>query len=371
MLWPLAFLLFGALVFVMRAHDRMPDFEVYHTAASRVLYGEPLYQTDDQRPFTFLPAVAIVMTPFALAEREAAKVLWFALSVGLLTAFVRWAVHGLPERRRSDDTLQWLTAAIMLPFYARELSMGQTDVLLGALLMGSLLAAQVELPRVAGVLLGVAIFIKPYALLLLPWLAFAHGARAAVATGLVLAAGLILPALLFGWTGNVQTLVSWFRLLTGGAAPTGAERLADSVSIGSMWVGWFGLHQLTIALAVLSTTVVLGLITTVWVHRRTVFDPDYLEFALLLLLIPLLSVRAGDYTLLLATPAVMALLDRWGETSRRWQVVTGTAVAVMSLAVLDLPGARFRVWFDGSGLVTVAALCVVVAAARLRWKGLA
>ena len=370
-IWPLAFMLLGAALDALRAHAAMPDFEVYYVAAARLLAGEPLYQAADARPFTFMPIVALALAPLGLVDHDVAKFFWFTISVGLLTAFVRWAIRSLPERRRPEVPLQWLAVAVMLPFYVRELTMGQTDVLLGVLLMGTLLAAQVDLVRVAGVLLGVAIFIKPYALLLLPWLAFAQGARAALATGMVLGVGLVIPALVFGWTGNIETLVSWFRLVVESESPAAAARLFDSVSIGSLWVGWFGLNRATVFLAVLSTTIVLGLVATVWVHRRTVLEPDYLECALVMLLVPLLSVRAGDYTLLLATPAVICLIDRWAEMSPRWRAVTASGLVSMPAAVglaAWLPaGLAAGLW----PIVTLGALLLVVAAAQLRWKALA
>jgi hypothetical protein len=309
------------------------------------------------------------MTPVALFEYEAAKLLWFAVSVGLLTALVRWAVHAVPERRRSEETLPWIALALMAPFYAHELAAGQANVLLGVLLVGTLLAVQVDLPRVGGVTLGVAIFIKPYALLLLPWLAFAHGRHAAAATTMVVAGGLILPALLFGWTGNVEMLVAWFQTIS--AAPFGPTHLDVSVSVGAMWAKWFGLNRVTYFLTVLSTTAILGLVTTAWVHRRTVFDPDYVEFALVLLVIPLLSSRGSESMLLLATPAVICLIDRWSEVSTRWRLATGLALVTMSASsALNLFGPGVRQAVTGSAVVTVAALTIVVATAHLRWKGI-
>ncbi len=368
-LWPLAFMLFGAALYVTRAHDAMADFDVVHAAAIRVLHGESPYQIAGARAFTSLPAVAIATLPLAIFERAAAQFIWFVVSVGLLTAFVRWAVHGLPERRRSDEWLQWLTAALMLPFYAHELTAGHANVLLGVLLVGSLLASQVELPRVAGVMLGVAMLVNPSALLLLPWLGFAHGRHAAAATTMTLAAGLILPALLFGWTGNIDMLVAWFRTIND--LPPNPSRLVESVSIGAMWVRWLGPSQFAVFLTVLSIAAILGLMTTVWIRRQTVFDPDYLECALLMLLIPLLASHGSESVLLLATPAVICLLDRWGEVSTRWRAITGLALVTMSVGAMDLFGAGFRSLVTGSGAVTIAAFGVVLAMARLRWKGLA
>jgi hypothetical protein len=365
--WPVAIMLLGAAFYAVLARDAMPDVEVYHTAASRLLAGEPLYQPADAAPFTFMPIVALALAPLGIVDHDVAKFFWFTISVGLLTAFVRWAVRSLPERRRPESTLQWLTVAVLLPFYLRELTMGQTDVLLGVLLMGTLLAVQIELPRVAGVMLGIAIFIKPYALLLLPWLAFAHGARAAIAAGMVLGVGLVLPAAVFGWTGNVETLVAWFRLVIESESPVTAAAFAGNVSMGSLWIGLLGLNRAAVFLTVLSTTIVLGLVATVWVHRRTVLEPDYLECALVMLLVPLLSARAGDYTLLLATPAVVCLVDRWREISPRWRAVAGAGFMTMPVAVV-LTAAGLAAL---SPVVTLAALLLAGSTANLRWQGLA
>src|SRR5688572_15882096 len=202
----------AAALYGTKIRREMADFEVYRTAGRRVLAREPLYRADDQHyQFKYLPAFAIAMAPFALVDPEAAKAIWFALSAGLLTAFLRWSVRGLPERRRSERVLLWLAALLMAKFYAHELMLGQTNILLGSLIVGALLAAQVDEPRVAGVLIGIAAFVKPYALIMLPWLAFSAGASAAFAAGSVLAAGLVLPALVYGWNGNVDLLVAWFR----------------------------------------------------------------------------------------------------------------------------------------------------------------
>lgn len=359
----------AALLWVTRAQGEMADFEVYHTAASQVLSGQSPYDAAGTRPFAYMPVIALAMTPFALFQQDAAKFLWFAVSVGLLTAFVRWAVHGLPERRRSDEWLQWVALAVMLPFFTHELIAGQANVLLGTLLVGVLLAVQIDLPRAGAVLLAVAIFIKPYALLLLPWLGFAHGARAALAAGMTLAIGLLLPALVFGWTGNVEMLVAWYQ--SASESPLGPAHVAESVSVGALWVKWLGVNRLAIFLGLLSVTAILGLVATVWVHRKTVLEPDYLEVALVMLLIPVLSSQSSTWLLLLATPAVVSLIDRWEELTAPWKVTTGLSMAVMSLSAVDLFGPGAQAAVNASGLITVAALGIGVATAQLRWKGLA
>lgn len=369
LLWPLVFLLLGGLLYRAKIHDEMVDFQVYRTAAERALSGLPLYQTSDGHyQFKYLPVFALVMTPFALIDPEAAKAIWFALSAGLLTAFLRWSVRGLPERRRPESVLLWLAALFMVKFYAHELTLGQTNILLGVLLVGSLLSVQIDQPNLAGVLIGMAAFIKPYALLLLPWLGFSYGVVAASYAVAVLVAGLAAPAVIYGWSGNVDLLVSWFRTVSG--TTEGTLLGADNVSLAAMWAKWIGIGAPATALATVTTGAALGLVATVWVRRREIANPDYLEFALLLLLIPLLSPQGWDYVLLLGTPAVVCLLDRWSEVSREWKIATAVSLVLMGLTIFDVMGRTLYARFMALSLVSVAALGAAVALSHVRWKGL-
>ncbi len=371
LLWPLAFLLLAAVVYRVRIRHEMVDFDVYRTAAVRALNAEPLYQgeaVDGHYQFKYLPAFALAMAPFAIVDRDAAKTIWFALSAGLLTAFVRWSVRALPERRRSERALLWLTTLFMIKFYAHELLLGQTNILLGSLLVGGLLAAQIEQRNLAGALIGVAAFVKPYALLLLPWLAFSGGAAAAVVGLGVLAAGLVLPALVYGWGGNIHLLVAWFHTVT---STTGGTLLgADNVSLAAMWAKWIGAGPSARALATITAGGLLGLVAVVWMRRQSVAEPDYLEFALLMLIVPLLSPQGWDYVLLLGTPAVVCLVDRWSEVAPGWKVTTGASLALMGLTLFDVMGRALYARFMALSLVSVAALAAAVALTHLRSKAL-
>jgi Glycosyltransferase family 87 len=368
--WPLVLVAVAALVYLGRIQREMPDFEVYRTAGVRVLSAEPLYRaTDGHYQFKYLPAFAIAMAPLALVDREASKVIWFALSAGLLTAFVRWSVSALPERRRSERVLLWLTVLFMAKFYAHELTLGQTNIVLGSLIVAALLAAQIDQPNIAGALIGAAVFVKPYALLLLPWLGFTFGAGPALVGLGVIGGGLVLPALAYGWSGNVQLLVDWARTVTG---TTESNLLgADNVSFAAMWAKWIGVGPAATALATTTVGAALGLVAVVWLKRRRVGSPEYLEVALLMLLIPLLSPQGWDYVLLLATPAVVCLLDRWSEAPRGWRILTGASLALMGLTVFDLMGRALYGRFMAMSIVTVAAIGAAAALGYLRRRELA
>ena len=370
LLWPLLFVSCAALLYLGKVQDEMVDFEVYRVAAGRALKAEPLYRPGDGHyQFKYLPASALAFAPFAILHRETARLVWFALSAGLLTAFVRWSVRALPERRRGEPALLWLTLLFMAKFYAHELTLGQTNILLGALLVGALLAAQIDAPRLAGGLIGAAAFVKPYALLLLPWLAFTQGAAAAVPGLAVLAAGLLLPAVLYGWSGNVGLLQAWYQTVTG--TTSGNLLGADNVSIAAMWAKWLGIGTPAAVLAALTIAAALALVVVVWSRRSGIDDPNYLEVALLMLLVPLLSPQGWDYVLLLATPAVVCLVDRWSDVSPAWRIAIALCLAAMGLTLFDLMGRELYNRFMMLSIVTVAAIGTAMSLAHLRWRGLA
>jgi hypothetical protein len=369
-LWPGLFVTLAAVLFLTKIRTEMVDFGVYRTAAARAVAAEPLYRADDGHyQFKYLPAFALAMAPFAALDREAAQAIWFALSAGLLTAFVRWSVRGLPERRRSEPVLAGLAVLFMAKFYAHELTLGQTNILLGCLLAAALLAVQIDQPVVAGALIGVAAFVKPYALILLPWLAFTYGLSAALSCGTVLLLGLLLPIVRYGWSGNLQLLAEWYRTVSASTMPNLTS--ADNVSLAAMWAKWLGPGGVAAGMTALSSLGALALVGTVWLRRLRVSSPDYLEFALLMMLIPLLSPQGWDYVLLLATPAVVCLMDRWPETGIGWRAACGLALVLMSFTLFDLMGRSLYANFMAHSIVTVAAVGVAVAAAQLRWKQLA
>ena len=369
-LLPLVLAVLAVIVYNKRVQHEMVDFITWREAAARGLHAEPLYRPEDGHyQFKYFPAFALMMAPFALLDQETGKMIWFAVSFGLLAAFLRWSVAALPERRRPERTLLWIAIVLMAKFYAHELLLGQTNLLLGSLLVAALLAIQIDQPIVAGGLVGAAVFVKPYALVMLPWLVVTQGAAAGAMAGGILLTGLVLPAAVYGWRGNHDLLVGWYRSVSDSTAPNLLGN--DNVSLAAMWAKWIGPGPLAAALAVASGAAALGLVIAVWRRRRGIGTPEYLEFALLMLLVPLLSPQGWDYVLLLATPAVVCLVDRWGELERPWQWLLGLALALMCFTMFDIMGRAVYGVFMTLSVVTVCALCIAVGLAHLRWRKLA
>jgi len=369
-LWPLAIVILAAAAYTARIQREMVDFAVYRTAADRAMTGEHLYrESDGHYRFKYLPAFAFAMAPFAKLDPEAAKVIWFALSIGLLSAFVRWSVRSLPERRRTEHALIWLTILFMGKYYVRELDLGQTNVLLGTVLVGALLSAQIDQRGLAGALVAIGVFIKPYAVVLLPWLAVSAGLTGVGVAAIVLALGLGLPAFVYGWTGNLHEIEGWYRTVTESTPSTLV--IPENISFATMWSKWIGIGQAANTLAVLTGVLAIAIVAAAMARRRQVSEPNYLEFGLLMLLVPLLSPQGWDYVLLLATPAVICLIDRLGDMSRPWKWATLTALIILSFSIFDLIGRKLYVALMELSILSVCAVAAMVSLLQLRWKKLA
>ena len=362
--------LLAVLVYQARVGREMVDFTVWQKASARAVHAEPLYrQSDGHYQFKYLPAFAVLTAPFGLVDQSRGKALWFASSVVLLISFLRWSLNALPNRRHAHSLLLVFTIMLMGKFYARELLLGQTNLLLGALCVAALLAVQRGRPAAAGALTGLAVFVKPYALVFLPWLLVTQSWRAFAMAAAVIAAGLLAPAALYGWSGNLELLAAWLRTVTESTAPNLLNN--DNISIAAMWAKWLGPSALAASLAWGTIISTLVLVLAVLWKRRAVSAPEYLDCALLMLLIPLISPQGWDYVLLLATPAVICVLDRWCELTRPWQWGVAMALVLLGLTMFDIMGRALYGRFMALSVVTVCALAVAVGLLHLRRRALA
>ncbi len=368
---PLVIAILAVAAFQLRVQHKMVDFSVYWQAATRFSHGLPLYQvTDGHYQFKYLPIFAMLAVPLTMVDEGAAKMMWFALSVGALVLLLRWSVLFVPERRRRIGVLLALTAVFMAKFYLHELLLGQVNLFFGVLVVAAIGALQVDAGAVAGALLGAAVCIKPYGLLFAPWLVVSDRSpnrRAIVAFATVFFVALIAPAAVYGFKGNFQLLADWWRTVTDTTAPnlTGT----DNVSFAAAWAKWIGAGSAARLLAGLTSAAALGLVIDAGLHRSTDdtgVDAIYLEGAMLLVLIPLLSPQGWDYVLLLATPALALIFDRMPELPRAWKVAAWTVIGVIGFAIFDLVGrtvyARFMSW----SVITLCAAGVLICLGKLR-----
>jgi len=357
-------------VFTTRVSRKMPDFEVYWTAGSRALAAEPLYrESDGHYQFKYLPAFALIAAPLAKAPLPAAKGAWFAASALLMIALLALSLKALPDVRRPPPLLLVLTFLAMAKFYAHELVLGQVNLLFGAIVTLALVLMRGGRDVPAGVLLALAVVVKPYGAIFLPWLGTRKSRGAFVAMIAGLAICLVVPAIRYGWAGNLQLLSDWWHTVTTTTAPNLAN--PDNVSLRAMFTRWLGPESPAAQLAALAAVILLIVSGIVLAARGALKRSDTLEGALLLLLIPLLSPQGWDYVFLIGTPAVMVLINYLAALPTGLRYATIGAMAAIALSIFDLMGRAAYTTFMQMSLITVFVLVEIAALVALRVRRVA
>lgn len=354
-------------LFSTRVSRKMPDFEVYWTAGTRALAAQPLYRAEDGHfQFKYLPGFAVLASPLSLLSLAKAKALWFALSAVLMVLLLWLSLLALPALHRSPPLLVVLTFVAMAKFYAHELVLGQVNLLFAAIVTLGVVLLRRRRDVGAGLLFALAVVVKPYAILFAPWLASRRSKlpAAAMAAGLIIM--LLLPIARYGWAGNLELLRGWWSTVTATTAPNLTNQ--DNVSLAAFFTKWMGASGAANALAAAAAAALLGLAMLVVAGRGTLPATDALEASLILVMIPLVSPQGWDYVFLIATPAVMLLLNDLGALPRGLRFATAAAIGVAALSIYDLMGRDAYAAFMGLSIITICFLIEYAALVALRFR---
>jgi hypothetical protein len=364
------FLAVAASLFALKISSKMPDFEVYRRAGARALAGQPLYRTEDEHyQLKYLPAFAILAIPSALLPQPVAKGLWFTGSVALIGVVLAWSLALLPSRRKAASVLTGATLLVMAKFYGHELVLGQVNLLLTALVLAAVLLLPRAHPVAAGLLLALAVIVKPYAVIFFPWLAALRAWPALASASMGVTAALVLPALVYGFSGTVSLHQDWWRTVTTSTAPNLLN--PDNVSVAAMYAKWIGMGAPAARLAALTGAALLVAAAIAFLRRGRVPSPAGLEAALLLTMIPLLSPQGWDYVFLLSTPAVMYLVNYDAELPAPARALTWLTLAIIGLSVYDLLGRRAYGAFMAVSAISVCYLVIIAILLTLRLRRVA
>jgi hypothetical protein len=369
---PVAAALLAALValFAYKVSAKMPDFEVYWRAGARALAAEPLYREDDEHfQLKYLPAFAVLAIPVGTLPLPAAKAIWFGITAALIPILLALSLALLPVPKRSAWTVAVVTFVLMAKFYGHELVLGQVNVLFAVVIAAAVLRLAGGRSTSSGLLLALAVVIKPYALLFVPWLAALRAVRALMVMLAGLAGALMLPAAIYGVRGTIALHADWWRTVTESTAPNLLN--ADNVSLAAMYAKWLGTGTAAAALATATAVALLTVVAGAVVRRRPIARPEGLEASLLLTLIPLLSPQGWDYVFLIATPAIVYVVNHDRDLPSPLRFAAWIALAIVAFTLYDVIGRRLYGRFMAWSAVSVCYLVVVAALATLRWRRVA
>jgi hypothetical protein len=275
----------------------------------------------------------------------------------------------LPERRKARWILMTLTLLVMLKFYGHELVLGQMNVLFGVVVAGAVVAIRGGREGLAGALMALAIVVKPYAVIFLPWLLARRQGASIGAAAVGTAVSITLPALLYGVAGDIELHRAWWTTVTDSTAPNLTN--ADNVSIAAMWTKWIGAGAAAAAMTAVTSAVLLAAVVFVFARRRRVPFPEGLEAALLLTCVPLLSPQGWDYVFLVSTPATVFLVNYEDLLPPFVRLAAIAALLTIGLSVYDLMGRAAYGAFMALSVISVCYFVVVAALCTLRARGTA
>ncbi|MFN8357436.1 MAG: glycosyltransferase family 87 protein [Spirosomataceae bacterium] len=197
----------------------MNDFKVYYFAAQHLIgdgqvYGQPFGLGSGF--FKYSPFAALCFVPVSQLPYEIAKHVHYVLSsVATICMFLLLKQLFREAYKAAPKQFNWMLVGILAvnsPQLFRELHLGNVNMMLLLLNLLALLRLPKQ-PYVAGSLIGLCLLFKPHFVLLLPLLVLHKQIKALVACTAAIGVGLLLPAVLIGWSQNLQLLTEWMQAI--------------------------------------------------------------------------------------------------------------------------------------------------------------
>jgi hypothetical protein len=194
------------------------DFSICIAAARAYLDGTSFYETSNVRGwhYCYAPVFVLLYVPFAKMPVFLAALLWYLLSVAAVAVGVRFCVQMVQQDRPSDQAF-WVCAVpplLLIWPTMSGLARGQITAPLFGLVMGALYYQWRGRESTGGGLLGVAILLKVFPGLLLPYFVWQKRWKFLIVAFLAVVVGvLVLPTIALGWNRNLQYLREWGQML--------------------------------------------------------------------------------------------------------------------------------------------------------------
>jgi hypothetical protein len=207
------------------------DFTVFVAAGRAVLEGADIYEAHNVRGWHYVqpPLFAIAMVPFAAMPLFWAVLTWYVLNVAMILSAVRMCVRTVTWAGASggnEFVLYVLPPFLVLWLMLSALAHGQNSLLMLWLVVAALYCEASGRVLTGGACLAGATLVKIFPGLLLAYFLWRKKWRFAASSLLALALGLfVVPAIVYGWSGNLAHLEKWVSRVAAPSLESEQERV--------------------------------------------------------------------------------------------------------------------------------------------------
>ena len=213
-LWGGIFFVICCIVFLATAvlpelsGEKTKDYRLWYKVGRAVLDGRDIYQ-DGSFEFLYLPFTAILLAPFTLLGKAAMYAILCAINMGAWALTIESTGRLCSFAALSRVTI-WLPSVLLIPLIAVIFDLGQFNILLLALILPGFLAIGRNRSGLGGVLIGLAVALKPFPVTILPYLLVRKEFKAAAAMTLAFSFfTLAIPAVVLGPERTASSLRQW------------------------------------------------------------------------------------------------------------------------------------------------------------------
>lgn len=259
---------------------------------------------------------------------------------------------------------------ILAKYAGREIELGQVNIFIIFILILMLPASIKKREFASGILWGISIFFKPYALVFLPYFLLKRRLKIVASGVAVLAAGMILPAVIFGWAGNLVVLREWVGTLSQSTPVLMA--VSDNASLYAfLWKLLGGQDKVWVEILFGAVFAALGAVF-LWMmglgKKSSLERPETLEVSFLFSLIPLFSPLGWYYNYLYALPAVVLLLNYIGQFPPALKYILAGNFIIIGASLREILGKTLFRFYNRKSLMVVNALIILGGLVYLRLK---
>ncbi len=366
------------LLFVFKVREEMVDFEVNFQAAQRLQLGETPYRlVDEHYQFKYMPISSFFYLPLTLLPLNLAKAFWFFIIISSSICLIVLSNKLVGPKTNPYWLLSFLPFLVLAKFFLREIQLGQINSIVTLILIAmTWIFAQDKADKsrkrndtLSGLSLGLAIALKPYALIFFPYFIVKKKWRSLAFSCGLLAAAFLAPSYYYGIKGNIIVHQEWISTFLK-STPT-LLTTQDNVSIIAFFSKWIGPQNLSLFFTGLTISILALLILFLILKGKSLHRAPVLECSILLICIPLVSPLGWDYTFFMSLLGITIVLRHFQNYTFFWKIVLIINLCIISLSLYDLMGKETYALFMSWSILTINFLLLIGYLSFLRLKKIA